>query len=66
MSKCKFSLFFISKKGIDSKMVQLEWQNMLMRANRIGRLDLLQLSWMIVLCQLFFYKHFILISLENG
>lgn len=33
MSKCKFFFFFVSRKSLDSKMVQLEWQNMLMRAS---------------------------------
>ncbi|MCM3478944.1 toll/interleukin-1 receptor domain-containing protein [Caldibacillus thermoamylovorans] len=33
MSKCKFFFFFVSKKSLDSRMVQLEWQNMLMRAS---------------------------------
>lgn len=33
LSKCKFFFFFVSKKSLDSKMVQIEWQNMLMRAS---------------------------------
>jgi hypothetical protein len=33
MSNCKFFFFFVSKKSLDSSMVQLEWQNMLMRAS---------------------------------
>lgn len=33
MSKCKFFFFFVSKKSLDSKMVQIEWQNMLMKAS---------------------------------
>lgn len=33
MSNCKFFFFFVSKKSLDSRMVQLEWQNMLMRAS---------------------------------
>lgn len=33
MSKCKFFFFFVSKRSLDSKMVQLEWQNMLMKAS---------------------------------
>ena len=33
MSNCKFFFFFVSKNSLDSRMVQLEWQNMLMRAS---------------------------------
>lgn len=31
LSKCKFFFFFVSANSLNSKMVKLEWQNMLMR-----------------------------------
>lgn len=33
LSRCKFFFFFVSKNSLESKMVQLEWQNMLMRTS---------------------------------
>jgi hypothetical protein len=33
LTECQFFLFFISKNSLDSKMVQLEWQNMLMQSS---------------------------------
>lgn len=33
LTKCKFFFFFVSKNSLESKMVQLEWQNMLMRTS---------------------------------
>ncbi|HGH7183814.1 TPA: toll/interleukin-1 receptor domain-containing protein [Bacillus cereus] len=33
LSECKFFFFFVSKNSLQSSMVQLEWQNMLMRAS---------------------------------
>lgn len=33
LAECKFFLFFVSKNSLKSKMVQLEWQNMLMQSS---------------------------------
>jgi hypothetical protein len=34
LSECKFFLFFVSKNSLNSNMVQLEWQNMLMQSSK--------------------------------
>ena len=34
MSKCRFFFFFVSKNILKSKMVQIEWQNMLMNSSK--------------------------------
>ena len=34
MSKCRFFFFFVSKNSLKSKMVQIEWQNMLMNSSK--------------------------------
>lgn len=36
MTECEFFLFFVSKNSLDSPMVKLEWQNMIMRSAKFA------------------------------